>query len=301
MSSLDADVLVVGAGPAGVAAAVMAASLHLRTVVVKAGPVAGKLHIIGALSNVVGGWTTGPQLAQALAQDLVRAQDDDWCTVMHARAAGVRGHGHHAELVLDDGQVLTARSIVVATGVTATTPADVDWVSAPAELPAAPLWRATPDDATGRTYVLGGDRPLGTWLRAHPQATSTLHVLHPPADDYKVAEVADDDRVRLMPVSHVSVSRPSHGERWSVRATDRQGKETEYIATAVLNNLGVKPAALDGLVRGENGYCPPEKQHPRIRIAGDLRSARYQRIATAQGSGAEAVLTYYYDLALQGA
>src|SRR5262245_3980616 len=44
-----AEVLVVGAGPAGVAAAVMAASLGLQTVVVEAGRVGGKLHAIGAL------------------------------------------------------------------------------------------------------------------------------------------------------------------------------------------------------------------------------------------------------------
>ncbi|MFE5550185.1 hypothetical protein ACFQ71_41530 [Streptomyces sp. NPDC056534] len=49
----------------------------------------------------------------------------------------------------------------------------------------------------------------------------------------------------------------------------------------------------------ENGYCPPEMQHPRIFIAGDLRSGRFQRITTAQGSGAEAALAYYYSTALE--
>lgn len=74
-----------------------------------------------------------------------------------------------------------------------------------------------------------------------------------------------------------------------------------YEAKTVLSNLGNTPAALAGLTIGEDGYCPPDQQHPRIRIAGDLRSARYQRIATAQGSGAEAVLSCYYATALQQA
>ncbi|CAO0834046.1 hypothetical protein SMICM17S_06276 [Streptomyces microflavus] len=62
----ETDVLVVGAGPSGMAAAVMAGSLNLRTVIVEAGAVGGKLHVIGALENVPGNWSTGPQLAEAL-------------------------------------------------------------------------------------------------------------------------------------------------------------------------------------------------------------------------------------------
>lgn len=41
-------------------------------------------------------------------------------------------------------------------------------------------------------------------------------------------------------------------------------------------------------------YCPPIGQHPRIIVAGDLRSARFQRIMTALGSGSEAALHAYY-------
>ncbi|MEV0604533.1 FAD-dependent oxidoreductase [Streptomyces sp. NPDC050315] len=295
----EADVLVVGAGPAGTAAAVMADSLNLRTVVVEADSVGSKLRTIGALNNVSGNWSSGPQLAEALASDLVRLQRDGRCSVVRARAVGVRGYDDRAELVLEDERVLTARTIVVATGVAALTPSRASWVSAPPQLSAPPLWRTAPADLSGRTYVLGGDRPLGTWLRAHSKASATLHVLYPSADDYKVAEVSGDDRVRLVPVSHVAVRQPAYGDGWTLDVTGRNGDHTSYLATSVVGNLGNTPAALEGLSQGEDGYCPPEKQHPRIRIAGDLRSGRYQRIATAQGSGAEAVLAGYYATALQ--
>lgn len=297
--SYDADVLVVGAGPAGVAAAVMAASLGLRTMVVEADRVGAKLHTIGALENVPGSWTTGPQLADALAVDLMRLQKSGRCTVVQARAIGVSGHANRAELNLEDGRVLTAQAIVVATGVAALTPSDVDWLSAPAEFSAPPLWRTTPNDCIGRTYVLGGDRPLGTWLRAHPGGETTLHVLCPPADDYKTEETVGDERVRLVRVSHVTLARPSYGDGWIVDAKDRQGERKSYSATTVLSNIGSKPAAPEGLVLAADGYCPPEQQHRRIRIAGDLRSARFQRIVTAQGSGAESVLAHYYASAFQ--
>ncbi|MFF3390656.1 pyridine nucleotide-disulfide oxidoreductase, partial [Streptomyces sp. NPDC002669] len=39
---------------------------------------------------------------------------------------------------------------------------------------------------------------------------------------------------------------------------------------------------------------PPATQHPHLIVAGDLRSAHYQRIQTALGSGSEAALRAYY-------
>ncbi|CAO0827355.1 NAD(P)/FAD-dependent oxidoreductase [Streptomyces microflavus] len=295
----ETDVLVVGAGPSGMAAAVMAGSLNLRTVIVEAGAVGGKLHVIGALENVPGNWSTGPQLAEALTADLDRLQETGRCSVIRGRAASVSGYDDRAELVLEDGRVLRAPLIVVATGVSALTPADADWISAPAHLPVPPLWRTGPADLTGRTYVLGGDRPLGTWLRTHPHSSRTLHVLCPSTDDYKITEVAGDERVRIMPVSHVALSPMAHGGEWNLQVKYRQGEHKSYVAKTVLNNLGNRPTALVGLASSEDGYCPPGKQHPRIRVAGDLRSPQFQRVTTAQGSGAEAVLAYYYASTLK--
>ncbi|MFI0120565.1 NAD(P)/FAD-dependent oxidoreductase [Streptomyces globisporus] len=295
----ETDVLVVGAGPSGVAAAVMAASLGLRTVIVEAGAVGGKMHVIGALENVPGNWSTGPQLAEALAADLNRLQQAGRCSVMPGRAASVTGYDDWAELVLEDGHALRAQLIVVATGVAALAPPDADWISAPTGLSVLPLWRTKPADLSGRTYVLGGDRPLGTWLRTHPNSSTTLHVLCPSADEYKIAEVAGDERVRIVPISHVVLSPTAYGDGWSLQVTDRQGERKSYVAKTVLNNLGNTPAGLDGLASSEDGYCPPGKQHPRIRVAGDLRSAQFQRVTTAQGSGAEAVLAPYYASVLK--
>ncbi|WP_369384097.1 FAD-dependent oxidoreductase [Streptomyces sp. cg36] len=292
--SYDADVLVVGAGPAGVAAAVMAASLGLATVVVEAGAVGGRLNTIEALENVPGGWTTGVHLAEALSADLTRLQQAGLCTLVRGRATRVGCYADRVELALEDGRTFLARTVVVATGVAALAPRDVDWVSVPDQFSAPPLWRTPPAACTGATFVLGGDRPLGTWLRAHADAGTTLHVLYPPADDYKIEEIARDEHVRLLPVSHVTLARLSDGDGWRVLVTDRKGARRAHAAATVLGNLGSKAAAPDGVVQGEDGYCPPGEQHHRIRIAGDLRSARFQRIVTAQGSGAQCVLAHYY-------
>ncbi|MBO8192222.1 NAD(P)/FAD-dependent oxidoreductase [Streptomyces oryzae] len=292
---MEAELVVVGGGPAGVAAVLMAGSLGLRTVLVEADRVGGKVWEIGALENVPGGRTEGVALAEALVTDVARLQEAGRCSVVGARAVRVRGHEDRAETVLDDGRTLAASAVVVATGVTALTPGDVPWIDAPEALRPPPLWRASPEDV-GRgspAVVLGADRPLGTWLRAHPDAAVRLDVLHPPGDAYKTAEVAADARVRLHEVDHVTLS--PHEGGWRVVARRTDGATHEVTAHALFGNIGSAPAPLDGdLVPGPDGYCPPAAQHPRVLVAGDLRSARHQRIVTAEGSGAEAVLTHYY-------
>ncbi|MGW3933378.1 hypothetical protein ACWECC_35650 [Streptomyces microflavus] len=59
-------------------------------------------------------------------------------------------------------------------------------------------------------------------------------------------------------------------------------------------SIGSAPTVPAGdLVRDADGCCPPVVQHSRIIVAGDLRSARYQRITTALGFGGEAALHAY--------
>ncbi|MGW2863321.1 FAD-dependent oxidoreductase [Streptomyces sp. NPDC001205] len=293
--NLDTDLVIVGAGPAGVAAAVMADSLGMRTVLVESGKVGGKLHHIGALQNMPGDWQTGPDLAHALATDINRLTTGGRCRLVTEQAVRVAGHDDRAEATLADNHMLTAAAVVVATGVAALEPRHTDWITAPDGFWTPPLWRARPEDLHGPVHVLGGDRPLGTWLRAHPKVRRTLTVLCPPHDAYKTTEVANDERVHLVPVTRVDIAPATRGTGWEIRAAHRDADAIPFLAGTILNNLGSRPAALNGLAQAEDGYCPPPRQHPRILTAGDLRSARFQRIVTAQGSGAEAVLARYYE------
>jgi thioredoxin reductase (NADPH)/alkyl hydroperoxide reductase subunit F len=293
---VEAELVVVGAGPAGSAAVMMAAGLGLHTTLVEADRVGGKLWQIGALANVPGGWRDSIALGRALSADITQLRERGRCTALiGVRAVGVRAHQDRAETALEDGRTITSGAVVVATGVTSLTPEHVTWIEAPGDLRPAPLWRAAPEEvaAGDPAVVLGADRPLGTWLRAHPDAAVRLDVLHPPHDAYKTAEVAHEDRVRLHEAESVTVTQSPDGFHLVARRTD--GRVHEVATRRLYGNIGSRPALLDGdLISGPDGYCPPAAQHPRIHTAGDLRSARYQRIVTAQGSGAEAVLSHYY-------
>ncbi|WP_367136843.1 MULTISPECIES: hypothetical protein [Streptomyces] len=125
-----------------------------------------------------------------------------------------------------------------------------------------------PEDLEGRrVVVLGADRPLGTWLRAHPRAAVHLDVLFPETDRYKTDEVADDPRIRLDLVDCATAAPVPKGFR--ITASPPGGGAHVFVVDTVLSNIGSKPAAMQGLVAGADGCCPPDGQHPRILVAGD--------------------------------
>ena len=289
----DTDLIIIGGGPAGCAAARMAASVGMRSILIEPDTLCRNLYRIPALNNVLGGYTSGPELAGSITMEL---KSTELCRLELGRhAVELRADDDHVAITLDTGTRLTAPYAVVATGVRSLQPRDVAWITAPSGLTLPPLWQADADDAEGRTLlVLGGDRPIGTFLRAHPATDTCLLVAYPEADEYKIEEIRDDPRVGLLPVEHLTMSL-SEGTAATAEAVPRGGGRHTVTADAVYLSIGNAPTAPPGdLIRGADGYCPPTDQHPRIIVAGDLRSARFQRIMTALGSGSEAALHAYY-------
>ncbi|WP_175412740.1 FAD-dependent oxidoreductase [Streptomyces sp. TRM64462] len=287
------DLIVIGGGPAGCAAARMAASVGMRAVLIEPDALCRNLYRIPALNNVLGGHTSGPDLADAITAEL---KGTDLCRLELGRSAtDLRADDAQVTVTLDTGTSLSAPYAVVATGVGPLQPRDVPWITAPPDLTLPPLWKADVAEGEGRTLlVLGGDRPIGTFLRAHPTTVTRLLVAYPPADDYKVEEIRDDPRATLLPVEHVTLH-PPQGTTTAAEAVGRSGERQSVTADAVFLSIGNAPTAPPGdLVRDATGYCRPDAQHPRVIVAGDLRSARYQRVMTALGSGSEAALHAYY-------
>lgn len=280
-----ADLAIVGGGPAGCAAAVMADSLGMTSVLVEPRRLGEKLYSIPALGNVLGGARTGPELAAAITADVAGAAG---CEVRSGRAVSLQASDDGVRVELDAAGPVLARYAVVATGVLPLRPADVDWVAAPADLPV--LWEASAAELAGRdVLVLGADRPLGTALRALSDVDARLFVVYPPAERYKADEVRADPRVTLLPAAGVRV-----GAEGMATIRLAGGGVRELAVAGTYRNLGVRAARLTGLAGDDTGYFPPERQHPRVLVAGDLRGARFQRIMTAAGSGAEAALAAYY-------
>ncbi|MFF5718562.1 FAD-dependent oxidoreductase [Streptomyces buecherae] len=289
----DTDLIIIGGGPAGCAAARMAASVGMHSILIEPDRLCRNLYRIPALNNVLGGYTSGPELAESIVAEL---KSTELCRLeLGRRVTALHADDDRVSATVDTDTRLTAPYAIVATGVGPLQPGDVAWITAPDGLALPPLWEAEADEAEGRTLlVLGGDRPIGTFLRAHPTTDTRLLVAYPETDAYKAEEIREDPRVTLLPVEHLTLT-CGEGVRVSAEAVDQGGARRTVTADTVYLSIGNAPTAPPGeLARGADGYCPPTDQHPRIIVAGDLRSARFQRIMTALGSGSEAALHAYY-------
>jgi thioredoxin reductase (NADPH) len=110
------DVAVVGAGPAGLAAAVYGASEGLATAVLDSIGVGGQIGTTSRIENYLGFpvGVTGEEFAE---RSLVQALRFGATLLVPNTTAGLTARGDDYVLRLDDGDELAARTVVIATGV----------------------------------------------------------------------------------------------------------------------------------------------------------------------------------------
>jgi thioredoxin reductase (NADPH) len=110
----DYDVIVVGAGPAGLAAAVYGASEGLRTIVIERDAPGGQAGTSSRIENYLGfpSGVSGDELARRALQQARRLGAEILVTRAITRIDAERRQVH-----LDGGDVLTARAIILASGV----------------------------------------------------------------------------------------------------------------------------------------------------------------------------------------
>ncbi|GAC1477771.1 MAG: hypothetical protein NVS2B11_00760 [Acetobacteraceae bacterium] len=109
------DVAVVGGGPAGLAAAVYAASEGLQTVVIEQLAPGGQAGTSSKIENYLG-FPTGISGEALAGRAQVQAQKFGARLLVPRAASGLECGAHPYRLLLDDGHHLAARSIVIATG-----------------------------------------------------------------------------------------------------------------------------------------------------------------------------------------
>lgn len=109
------DVLVVGGGPAGAAAAIYAARKGIRTGVVAERFGGQVLDTLGIENFISVKETEGPKLAMALEQH-VRDYDVDIMNLQRAAALKPAANGQPAEVTLANGAVLKSKTVILSTG-----------------------------------------------------------------------------------------------------------------------------------------------------------------------------------------
>jgi len=115
-SEVPYDLVVVGAGPGGLGAAVYGASEGLRTLLLDAVAPGGQAATSSRIENYLG-FATGVSGAELARQALLQAQKFGAQLSVPQTAVGLRIEGGDRCVVMSDGTVVRARTVVVATGV----------------------------------------------------------------------------------------------------------------------------------------------------------------------------------------
>jgi len=111
------DVAVVGAGPAGLAASVYGASEGLATAVIDGMGVGGQISTTSRIENYLG-FPVGVSGEEFAERSLVQVLRFGATLLVPRTAAGLTRRGDDYVIRLGDGDELTARTVIIATGVT---------------------------------------------------------------------------------------------------------------------------------------------------------------------------------------
>ena len=311
------DLVVVGGGPAGLAAAVYGASEGLSVVVLEAEAIGGQAGTSSMIRNYLGfpRGISGMRLAQRARNQALRFGTrffTGWDVT--DLVPGVDGAPH---LLRTEGGDVEARAVVVSTGVAYRklgVPAIEELVGLGVHYGAAMTAAREMEDQD--VYVVGGGNSAGqaavhlsrfarsvTILVRRPTLAETM-------SDYLVGEIAYNPAISVQTCTQVVDGGGEGRLQWLSLEDVRTGERTRVTAQGLFLLLGAEPHCdwlPDAVARDERGFVltgrdapkscwrdglPPDNLAttvPGVFAAGDIRSGSMKRVAAASGEGASVV------------
>jgi thioredoxin reductase (NADPH) len=317
------DLVIVGGGPAGLAAAVYGASEGLRTVMVERDAPGGQAGQSSLIENYLGfpAGLSGSDLARR-ATDQARRLGAELLSVRDAEALRVEGAGRVVEL--SGGATLSANCVLVASGVS------YRQMDAPgfAELTGAGIYYgAAMTEARSCSQqdvvIIGGANSAGQAAVYFSRFARTVTMLvradslERSMSQYLIEQLATRPNVVVRTRSAAVAAVGSGGRLQRLLVRDDDG-ESELDADACFVFIGATPRTdwLEGVVaRDERGFILAgldakvdgwplkrdpyllETSAPGVFVAGDVRARSIKRVASAVGEGSMAVsLVHQYLL-----
>ena len=323
------DVAVVGAGPAGLAAAVGASSEGLRTVVIEHEAVGGQAGTSSMIRNYPG-FSQGISGARLAQETWWQAWAFGATFVYMRQARGLSRQGGRYRLRLSDGAVLTAHTVIIATGATYRRlgiPAleelqgrGVFYGAAVSEAPA----------MAGQTvFVAGGGNSAGqTALHLAKWARQVTVLVRGPSlaasmSDYLIRQLDATPNVQVCYRVQVAGGTGTGHLQSLVLAEIASGATRTVPADALFALIGAQPRTDwlgDAVARDRWGFIltgpdlpadtrwppgrpplPLETSLPGVFAAGDARRGSVKRVASAVGEGAATIPLVHRYLARQSA
>ena len=297
---VDYDIVILGAGPAGLAAGIYAARARRSVLILDRGSIGGQTVLSYAVANYPGVVeTSGRDLSQAMAK---QARTFGCDIKALARIGEVQLSGAVKAVTLADGSRLTARSVIVASG---GIPRKLGVDGEDRLVGRGISYCATCDGDffTGRPIAVvgGGNSALeeAVALARYASHVTVIHEFdHFQAEPWIVAEVHDNQKIDLLMnrrVLHFAGST----ELDAVRSADKlTGAITDTVVDGCFVFIGYVPnsEAFAGQVKlTEQGEIVTDDQLctslPGVFAAGDVRHKRVRQITTAVADGTVAALS----------
>jgi thioredoxin reductase (NADPH) len=315
------DLIIIGAGPAGLAAAVYAASEGLSTVIIEREATGGQAGTSTRIENYLGFpvGISGADLARRATTQAKRLGAE----ILTAReVTGVRVEDPYRIVTLDDGSELSCRALLIATGVKVR---ELDVPGIEPLIGASVYYGAATSEVVhyeGRkVFVVGGANSAGQGALFLSRYASEVTIVHrgeslaKSMSRYLVDQIERTDNISIAASSEVaSVSGEGHLESITIK-NKRTGESETLPADAIFIFIGAVPCsqiAGDVVARSEAGFILTgpdlirqgrrpsswrikrdpfllETSVPGIFAAGDVRHDVVRRVASAVGQGAVAV------------
>lgn len=323
------DVVILGGGPAGLAAAVYGASEGLCTLLVERQAPGGQAGTSSRIENYLGfptGLSGGELSARALRQARRFGAEVVTREVTALEPSPDGGH----TVVLDGDLRVGARSVVITTG--------VEWRALPlrdaARFVGRGVWYgAARTEAPGTrgkdVYLIGGGNSAGQAALFFSNYARRVSVLiradrvEKGMSQYLIDQLRAKPNVRICECCEVTALHgDSHLRGLTVHHSDTgQDEAVETDSLFVLIGADARTDWLDGVVlRDERGYVcsgldlapqgawpldrdpfPLETSAPGVFVAGDVRRGSVKRVASSVGEGSMSIALVHQFLALQDA
>jgi thioredoxin reductase (NADPH) len=312
------DLVIIGGGPAGLAAAVYGASEGLTTALIEREAAGGQAGTSSRIENYLGfpKGVSGADLARRAIAQAIRL-GAELVTAVEVTGVGVEGPVKHVHL--SDGSELTCRALVVASGMTVKrlgVPGYERFEGAGVYYGAAATEAATYRDKD--VYVIGGANSAGQAAVMFSKTSSrvTMVVRSPSLGErmsqYLVDQIAGFPNIEVLTSTEVvEVTGSDRVESITLRNTETLVTERRD-ASALFIFVGAVPhsAFLEGVVAmNEKGFIYTgrdvqsftedwklkrdpfalETSVPGVFAAGDVREGAVRRVASAVGEGSVAV------------
>ena len=306
------DVVVLGAGPAGLAAAVYASSEGLSVLAVEPISIGGQASSSPMLRNYLG-FPAGVSGADLAARAYQQAWTFGADFLIGRTAEGIRAQGEERIVVLDDTSEVRARAIIIAAGVSYRR---IGIGSVEALVGRGVFYGSGSSEARAmageRVAVVGGANSAGTaaiHLARYAEHVTLLARGASIADtmsEYLIRELESSSNVEIRTSTEIVDARGDGRLRGLVLRNNGTGAIEEIPATAAFILIGAAPNTEwlpSEIARDERGYvltgrdCPGvvgdarslETTMSGVFAAGDLRHASLKRVAAAVGEGSTAV------------